>query len=254
MKATRLLPVLLVFIAAVPMATAQSHMTVYSHDFQTPVGPEWSQGDRTTSPNLTRTFLGRFGGEPVDLLLVGLPDHCSVTVTFELLVIGSWEGSVGHDAGADIFDVNAATPGDCCPVENLLHTTFANCNCRFQAYPETYPDVHLPGLTGAALLPPAVRDRFKEVTGCTLYEILGMTEASGLISIDPLNGEGCASSVGWALPYTQVEILKLNADGSLGEVCSAHEIGVISIRGEHISPGYRDPYHNVGVFKDGQLN
>jgi len=35
------------------------------------------------------------------------------------------------------------------------------------------------GLTGAALLPPAVGHRFTEVTGCTLFEILGMTEASG---------------------------------------------------------------------------
>lgn len=110
------------------------------------------------------------------------------------------------------------------------------------------------GLTGAALLPPAVGEKFRSATGANLYEILGMTEASGFISVDPLSGQGSASSVGWALPYTQVEILKLNADGSLGEVCAAHEIGVITIRGEHVSPGYRDPGHNVDVFKDGVLN
>ncbi|MEM8652240.1 MAG: AMP-binding protein, partial [Pseudomonadota bacterium] len=110
------------------------------------------------------------------------------------------------------------------------------------------------GLTGAALLPPAVGEKFRSATGANLYEILGMTEASGLISIDPLNGPGGVSSVGWALPYTQVDILKLNADGSLGEVCAPREIGVIAISGEHISPGYRDPAHNVDVFKNGQLN
>lgn len=53
------------------------------------------------------------------------------------------------------------------------------------------------GLTGAALLPPAVGTRFKDVTGCTLFEIFGMTEASGLVSIDPLSGSGGAGSVGW---------------------------------------------------------
>ena len=110
------------------------------------------------------------------------------------------------------------------------------------------------GLTGAALLPPAVGTRFKDVTGCHLHEILGMTESSGLVSIDPLCGPGSVGSVGWALPYTQVETLRLNEDGSLGEPCATDEIGVIIIQGDHISPGYLDPKHNDGVFDTGRLN
>ncbi len=110
------------------------------------------------------------------------------------------------------------------------------------------------GLTGAALLPPAVRDRFKEVTGRNLYEILGMTEASGLISIDPLSGPGGVGSVGWALPYTQVDVLTLTQDGRLGDPCKPGDIGVIAIKGDHISPGYRNPAHNAGVFENGLLN
>ena len=110
------------------------------------------------------------------------------------------------------------------------------------------------GVTGASLLPPAVGQKFRDVTGTTLFEILGMTEASGLISIDPVCGQGTKGSVGWALPYTQVDVLKLGADGSLGEVCETDEIGVIAIRGDHVSPGYKDPAHNAGVFSDGALN
>ena len=110
------------------------------------------------------------------------------------------------------------------------------------------------GLTGAALLPPAIAQQFTEVTGCTLFEILGMTEASGLISIDPACGDGAAGSVGWALPYTQVEVLRQDAQGTLGEVCDVGEIGVIAISGDHISPGYRDPKHDDGVFNSGLLN
>lgn len=110
------------------------------------------------------------------------------------------------------------------------------------------------GLTGAALLPPAVGEKFTEVTGCTLFEILGMTEASGLISIDPPSGDGAAGSVGWALPYTQIEVLHQNADGTLGAACDVGEIGVIAIRGDHVSPGYSDPVHNDNVFNGGQLN
>jgi fatty-acyl-CoA synthase len=110
------------------------------------------------------------------------------------------------------------------------------------------------GLTGAALLPPAVGQQFSEATGCTLFEILGMTEASGLISIDPPYGAGATGSVGWALPYTQVEVLRQNEDGTLGEACETGEIGVIAIRGDHLSPGYNDPQHNRGTFLAGQLN
>lgn len=110
------------------------------------------------------------------------------------------------------------------------------------------------GRTGAALLPPAIGARFREVTGCHLHEALGMTESSGLVSIDPLAGPGSVGSVGWALPYTRVEIRRLREDGRLGECCAPDEIGVIVIRGDHISPGYRDPAHNVGVFDAGWLN
>ena len=110
------------------------------------------------------------------------------------------------------------------------------------------------GFTGAALLPPAVGARFRDVTGCHLHEILGMTEASGLVSIDPLSGAGSDGSVGWALPYTQVDILRFNEDGSLGAPCAADEIGVIAIQGQHVSPGYLNPRHNHGVIDHGRLN
>ncbi len=130
-------------------AGAQTMTTVYSNDFNTSAGPEWSDTHLAVSPNHTRTFLGRFGDDNVRLNLVALPEHCSVTVSFDLLIIGSWEGSTGYYAGPDLWDLNASVPGDCCPVENLLHATFANCSCRYQSYPETYPNVFNPGLTGA---------------------------------------------------------------------------------------------------------
>ncbi len=110
------------------------------------------------------------------------------------------------------------------------------------------------GFCGAASLPLAVGERFRQVTGCSLFEVYGMTEASGLIAIDPVAGTGGVGSVGWALPYTQVVVRRLEANGRLGSPCEADEIGVITVSGPHVSPGYRNPEHDAGIFEGGVLN
>jgi fatty-acyl-CoA synthase len=110
------------------------------------------------------------------------------------------------------------------------------------------------GLTGASSLPVAVREKFEAVTGKKLNEIYGMTEASGLIACNPFEGEGGAGSVGLRLPYTKVTVRRLTKDGSLGEACDVGEVGVLTIAGPTVSPGYRDPEQNVGTFADGELN
>jgi fatty-acyl-CoA synthase len=113
------------------------------------------------------------------------------------------------------------------------------------------------GFTGAASLPAAVGARFREVTGHALNEVYGMTEASGLIAMHAPGDDGADSglgSVGWALPYTQVVVCKPGADGRLATACAPHEIGVITVRGPHVSPGYRDPAHDIGVIEGGVLN
>jgi fatty-acyl-CoA synthase len=110
------------------------------------------------------------------------------------------------------------------------------------------------GICGAASLPLATAQRFEQVTGKRLHEVLGMTEAAGLIAIDPLPGERKLGSVGLRLPYTEVNIRRRNADQTLGALCGANEIGVLTIRGGTVSPGYRQAAHGAGVFSDGELN
>lgn len=110
------------------------------------------------------------------------------------------------------------------------------------------------GATGAASCPPAVSERFRQVTGHPLHEVYGMTEASGLIAIRAAGDQGGEGSVGWALPYTEVVVRRLEADGTLGPTCPTGEIGVVTVRGPHVSPGYRNPEQDAGVFKNGVLN
>src|SRR6185436_16211549 len=55
-------------------------------------------------------------------------------------------------------------------------------------------------------------------------------------------------------PYTRVTVRRLEADGQLGAACAPHEIGVITVQGPHVSPGYRNAEHDAGVILDGVLN
>ncbi|MDM0107909.1 AMP-binding protein [Variovorax sp. J22R24] len=110
------------------------------------------------------------------------------------------------------------------------------------------------GFCGAASLPAAVGERFRQITRRGLFEVYGMTEASGLIAIDAVGGSGGIGSVGWALPYTSVVVRRLEAGRGLGPACETGEVGVITVAGPHVSPGYRDPEHDKGVFEGGVLN
>jgi fatty-acyl-CoA synthase len=109
-------------------------------------------------------------------------------------------------------------------------------------------------ISGASLLPRAVAETFQAMTGTKIHEILGMTETGGLVSIDPADAEPVLGSVGCRLPYTQVVVRRLAADGSLGEACAPHEIGVMTVAGPNVTPGYRDPTQNAGSLRNGWLD
>ena len=109
-------------------------------------------------------------------------------------------------------------------------------------------------LTGSASLPAAVREAFESVTGIPLKEIYGMTEASGLIACNPFAGDDGRGSVGLRLPYTGLSVRRLLPDGTPGDPCEVGEVGVLTISGPTVSPGYRDAEQNAGTFVQGMLN
>jgi fatty-acyl-CoA synthase len=108
-------------------------------------------------------------------------------------------------------------------------------------------------MTGASMLPRAVGEKFQALTGAKVHEIIGMTETAGVLAVDPANGEAVLGSVGYRIPYTDVVVRKLGADGLSGP-CAPHEIGVLTISGPHVTPGYRDPSHNASSLRDGYLD
>ena len=109
-------------------------------------------------------------------------------------------------------------------------------------------------LTGAASLPVTVRESLERATRHTVKEVYGMTECSGMTAMNPLGVEGGKGSVGFRFPYTKVTVRRLTAEGGLAERCDVGEIGVITVEGPHVSPGYKLSEQNEGVFCDGVLN
>jgi len=92
------------------------------------------------------------------------------------------------------------------------------------------------------------------MTGARIHEIIGMTETAGVVALAPASAEPVLGSVGYRIPYTDVTVRKLGSDGVLGGPCAPHEIGVLTISGPHVTPGYRDPSHNASSVRDGYLD
>jgi cysteine-rich repeat protein len=121
-------------------------VVVYSSDFEGAVGPEWSDASTDVTPVGSRRFLGQFANQTDTLSLTGLPPHSAVSVSFDLFVIGSWDGNGVVCCGPDLFDL--AVQGG----PSLIHTTFGNGPGNqnpIQAYPGSYPNGAFPNETSA---------------------------------------------------------------------------------------------------------
>ncbi|WP_226782126.1 acyl-CoA synthetase [Oceaniglobus trochenteri] len=83
--------------------------------------------------------------------------------------------------------------------------------------------------SGSSPLPIELFKRFEKATGVKICEGYGLTEATCLVSINPVDGEKKVGSVGIPFPYTEVKILKKTPDGvqecetdTVGEICVAN--------------------------------
>lgn len=105
-------------------------------------------------------------------------------------------------------------------------------------------------LTGGAVLPKAIGERFQQRTGIRLFETYGMTETAAAIAFNPGRGEPLAGSVGFRAPYATTKIVSLQYPEKLQE-CPKLTSGLVLVHGPQVFPGYVDPQHNVGVLTNG---
>ncbi len=149
-------PVALMLALLLPAAAAQEESgpvsAIYRNTFQGNNLAGWSTVVRdrsrqkgigvSTTPDRTEKVLGEFGNQTVHLDLEGLPPHDSITLSFDLLIIRSWDG---NDAryGPDIWRL--AVDG-----KETLKTSFSNTTSP-QSYPARYPASRRPRAAAAAV-------------------------------------------------------------------------------------------------------
>lgn len=132
---------------------------LYENDFESAAGSEWSLSSLDTSPSGQR-FLGQFGNDQVTLLLPPLANPPLVTdinVTFDLYLLGTWDGNQVNDTdppanfaptgivGPDYWGIQSGKALN-------FFTTFSNWDALSyrQAFPMSAPGNSAAPRTGAA--------------------------------------------------------------------------------------------------------
>lgn len=89
--------------------------------------------------------------------------------------------------------------------------------------------------SGGAAMTSALKERFEGMTGARVLEGYGLTETSGVVSVNPYVGETRAGTAGLLLPGTEVRI----CDAEQPErQLRADEAGEILVRGPQVMTGY----------------
>jgi long-chain acyl-CoA synthetase len=105
-------------------------------------------------------------------------------------------------------------------------------------------------VSGSAALPAEVQRRFEQATGGSLVEGYGLTEASPVTHVNPVEGERRLGSIGLPLPDTDHRVVDPDGDRPLG----VGEVGELEVRGPQVMLGYfRQPEETAGVLRDGWL-
>ena len=104
--------------------------------------------------------------------------------------------------------------------------------------------------SGSSPLPVELFKRFEKATGVTLIEGYGLTEATCLVSCNPVEGEKKIGSVGVPFPHTEVRILRTTPDGVVP--CAIDEVGEICIDNPGVFEGstYTESDKNIDLFHD----
>ncbi len=193
-------------LALISVGSASASTLIYSNDFESGAGSEWTDNTIATAFNSSTRFLGTdaYGSAASTntLSLNALPSHTWASVTFDFYAINSWDGNSDlygrPDAGPDFFSVIADS-------NSLLHATFTNWGFFGQSYPNAYgsaPDS--PAQTGAF----AVNTLGANFPGDATYRItLTFAHTAANLALDFIGGQNQNRwDEGWGLDNVSVTV------------------------------------------------
>lgn len=123
---------------------------------------------------------------------------------------------------------------------NTLFNALAN-NTAFMS--ADHSDLKLV-IAGGMALQKSVADKWRSVTGNSIIEGYGLTEASPIISIGLLDGQSYTGSIG--LPISSTEVCIMNDEG---QVLPVGEVGELCARGPQVMQAYwQKPEETAAVF------
>src|SRR5665648_1091473 len=99
---------------------------------------------------------------------------------------------------------------------------------------------------------PGVPTLFVALSGCTMMEGYGLTEAAPITHLNPVRGKRPAGSMGIPLPSTQARVVDQETGA---RELPPGELGELVIQGPQVMEGYwRNPEETALVLKDGWLH
>jgi long-chain acyl-CoA synthetase len=145
------------------------------------------------------------------------------------------------------------------PVRNVLQEILQRQATVLPAIPQFYRSmvnapihVRLPlriCISGAAPLPIQVLKEFEAKFHIPLIEGYGLSEASPVVTKNPLDGTRKAGSIGLPIPHVEVSI-----QDDAGRLLGANEIGEVCVRGGNVMVGYWQlPEETAKVIRHGWL-
>ncbi len=101
---------------------------------------------------------------------------------------------------------------------------------------------------GGSGIPVAVGEKFQNHFKLPVLEVYGMTETASVHTISYIDRPVRLGTVGHAVPYSRVRVVRIDGDGKLLGDCAVGEIGVVAMAGPGVFTGYLNAIHNQNAF------
>lgn len=134
------------------------------------------------------------------------------------------------DAGEALAVINRGRLTDLCGVPAMFQAMIDHKDVGRTSFESV-----LQCFSGGAAMTSVLKERFEAATGARVLEGYGLTETSGVVAVNPFEGETRAGTVGLPLPGTEIRITDPEQPAC---DMAAGETGEVQVRGPQVMVGY----------------